>query len=125
MYAFAVAYGLYIKKEDSRPPFFHVPAWGDGLGRGHSRRLGAGVRDAWTRAALSEGPLIAILPAAGRGSATALLRRVAQVDGAFNRARLLQQLPASAVLRDDAERVGAVLQRRGHHENHLRGVVDG
>ena len=68
---------------------------------------------------LSEGPLIAILPA------TALLRRIAQVDGAFNRARLLQQLPASAVLRDDAERVGAVLQRRGDDEDHLRGVVDG
>ena len=95
------------------------------LGRRRSRRLGAGVRDAWTRAALSEGPLIAILPAAGRGSATALLRRVAQVDGAFNRARLLQQLPASAVLRDDAQRVGAVLQRRGDDEDHLRGVVDG
>lgn len=76
MYAFVVAYGLYIKKEDSRPPFFMCPPGAMGLG--------AGVRDAWTRATLSEGPFIAILPAAGRDPATALLQRVAQVDGAFN-----------------------------------------
>ena len=64
MYAFVVAYGLYIKKEDSRPPFFMCLPGAMGLG--------AGVRDVWAQAALSEGPFIAII------TATALLRRIAQ-----------------------------------------------
>ena len=113
MYAYVVAYGLYIKKEDSRPPFFHVPTEGD---------LRDGRREA---SGYPKDPSLPSPPPPGRCPATALLRRVAQIDGALHRTGHFQQRPATGVLRDDAQRVGAVLQRRGDDEDHLRGVVDG